>query len=221
MPHTTIRLLNDRVPANYRSDVSRLKTALGSTIQNDDTPFDIELIKKHIGDFQYGWVKSHTGTHFKGTLPTATPAPQVPAQPSAESSSVNEGTPFAGAPLFTSDSTSVASTVANTVASTASAVVQTVKDVVIGGKKVPPANPESLDTKSAACHLTVNRTTSDNGGRYDYDGALHVELTKFQQEQIRRFADTMPDGTAKEKFLKFANSGDLDINWTADVPSAP
>lgn len=211
MPHTTIALLNDRVPASYRSAVSRLKTALGNTIQDDNTPFDIDLIRTHIGSFEHGWVKSHTGCHFKGTLPTATPAPQ----PVPETTPVSEGTPLAGAPLFT---TSEPTSVASTIASTASAVVEKVKDVVIGGKKVPPANPESLDTKSAACHLQVTRT--QNGGRYDYDGALHVELTKFQQEQIRRFADTMPSGTAKEKFLKLANTGYLDINWTADVPSA-
>lgn len=174
---TTINLLMKGVPGGYRSDVTRLKNALGTTIASDDTPFDITLIEKHIGGFQHDWVKSHTSVHYKGAPVTTTPTPSTPEAPAE----------------------------AGVMERAMTAVTDAAKRV-IGGKTVPPADPNGVITESATTTISARKDGNV------YTGSVHLTLGKMQQTMLSDFANTIPEGTPARDFFTKLSTGTIDIN---------
>lgn len=191
--HTTISILKAEVPASYRSAVEKLRTKLmqDGTIQTNDTPFDIDLIQKHIGSFEHGWVKNRTFCHFKGEVPTAT---ATPAPAATESIPVENQ---------------------NLAATTTVAPPANKRPTVIGGKKVPPVDPNGLLTESASSTIQVNK----EGPRYLL--AVHVPLSKMQQTVLLNFIDTIDQNHPAYNQLKLlADHGKLAITMVGDEPNA-
>lgn len=186
--HTTINILKDRVPSHYQYAISKLKEKLGSTIASDDTPFDIAKIREHIGGFEHDWVKTHPGCHFKGAVPTSTPAP----------------TTDNVTPLPIENQNLAADPATTTVAPTSN------RPKVIGGKQVPPTDPNGVSTQSAASDIAFTKT---DDGRYT--GSVHITLSKMQEVVLSNFADTMPEGSEAREVITQLTKGIINFNLSA------